>query len=129
MVELNTGRQLLIFIEKLTAIVYIIFILGSALFSDHTILLGVILGGALGLINIDLFRIMGDKVFAKPEKPNISYIGFYWVKIVALVFIIFITLRTGYFHPISFLVGFSDFVFGLTFGSIIWAWRSQKASV
>jgi len=125
--KLNTGRQWLIFVEKFTAIVYIVLILGSALFKDLTILLGVVLGGALGLANLDLFKILGDKVFANPGRPNISYLGFYWMKFVILIFIVFVTLKTGYFHPVSFIIGFSNFVVGLTFGSIIWVVLSQRA--
>lgn len=114
-------KSWLIFVENVTAIVYIVLILGSIPFANLKITLGVILGGGLGLANFDLLIRIVDKVFSDPQRPRISYFAFAWVKFGILVAILFFSLKSGWFHPVALSVGISDFVMGILIGTIIWA--------
>jgi ATP synthase I chain len=109
------------FVEKVTAIVYIVMTLGSVPLWNLSITLGVLLGGGLGLANIDLLIRIGKKVFAEPGKTNTAYAAFAWIKFVVLVAILFFALQSEHFNPVALVVGLSDMVVGIVAGTIIWA--------
>ena len=115
-----------IFIEKIIALVYIVMVLPSVIFFDRPVWLGVMLGGALGLVNFDLFIRISVKVFADPENPKWSYFAFAWIKFGLLIAIIFFTVRSGLYNPAALLLGLSDFVVGIVIGGIIVALRLSK---
>ena len=116
----------LIFVEKFTAIVYIVLTLGSIPIFDLSVTFGVLLGGALGLANFALLRRIGEKVFQHPERPRFSYFAFSWVKFGLLVGILFFALKIGWFHPVALMIGFSDFVIGIFAGTMLWTFRGRR---
>ena len=113
-------RSWLITIENVTAIVYIVLILGSIAFVDLAVTSGILLGGALGLANFDLLIRIGEKVFSDPNRMRMSYFAFSWIKFGVLVVILFFALKTEWFHPVALAVGFSDFILGIFIGTIYW---------
>lgn len=116
------------FIENSIGIVYIGLVFGSIPFADLKITLGVFLGGGLGLINFDLLYRIGEKVFQNPKAPQTSYFAFSWMKFGVLILIMFLALQSGWFHPVAFAAGISDFVLGILFGSIILILQDRKAA-
>ena len=118
-------RSWLITIENVTAIVYIVLILGSIAFADLAITSGVLLGGALGLANFDLLIRIGEKVFSDPSRVRMSYFAFSWIKFGILVGVIFFALKSGGFHPVALAAGFSDFILGIFIGTAYWAAKGR----
>jgi hypothetical protein len=116
-------KDQLIFIEKVTIVVYIVMCLGSAVSMNLPIILGVALGGALGLVNFDLFIRIGAKVFEEEKRPRWSYFAFAWVKFTAVIAMVFLALLSRAYHPVALVIGLTDFVIGIVLGVMIYAVR------
>jgi hypothetical protein len=118
-------KSWLIYIENVTAIVYIVLTLGSIPFADLAITLGILLGGAIGLANFALLIRIIEKVLVNERRPQPSYFAFSWVKFAVIVTVLFFAVKSGEFNPIALAVGISDFVLGIFIGTIIWTAKNR----
>jgi len=103
-------RGRLVSVEKRTLQILALLLLGSLGFQSWSISLGVILGGAIALLNFRwLWQIMERIFFAGRKIYGIQIL----VKFLALLLAIFLIVRFVKVHPVAFLVGLSSLVLGI----------------
>lgn len=106
----------LISIEKRSAQILVLFLLASLWFHSGAILLGLILGGAVSILNFRwLWRIVEKVLFERKRFYGLQAL----VKFIVLVFVVSFILLYVPVHPIAFLVGISTLVLGILF-EFIW---------
>jgi ABC-type multidrug transport system fused ATPase/permease subunit len=107
----------LISIEKRSAQILVLFLLASLWFHSGSIILGLILGGAVSILNFRwLWRIMEKVLFERKKFYGLQAL----MKFIVLVFVVSFILLYVQVHPIAFIVGISTLVIGILF-EFIWA--------
>ena len=107
----------LISIEKRSAQILVLFLLASLWFHSGPILLGLILGGAVSILNFRwLWRIVEKLLFEQKKFYGLEAL----MKFIVLVSVVSFVLLYLQVHPIAFLVGISTLVLGILF-EFIWA--------
>ncbi len=100
----------LIDIEKRSAQILALFLLVSLGFPSRSIILGLILGGAVALLNFRwLWRIM-EKYVSEGQRHYGVQAG---LKFLTLLVGLFLIIRFADVHPVSFLLGLSAVVLGI----------------
>jgi hypothetical protein len=106
----------LISVEKRSAQILVLFLLASLWFQSGSIFLGLILGGAVSILNFRwLWRIVKKMLFERKKFYGLLAL----VKFIVLVFVVSFILLYVHVHPIAFLVGLSTLVLGILF-EFIW---------
>ncbi len=104
-------------VEKRSAQILVLFLLVSLWFHSGPILLGLILGGAVSILNFRwLWRIVEKLLFKQKKFYALEAL----MKFIVLASVVFFVLRYLRVHPIAFLVGISTLVLGILF-EFIWA--------
>jgi ABC-type multidrug transport system fused ATPase/permease subunit len=104
-------------IEKRSAQILALFLLASLWFHSGPILLGLILGGAVSILNFRwLWRIVEKLLFEQKKFYGLEAL----MKFIVLVAVVSFILLYLQVHPIAFLVGISTLVLGILFESV-WA--------
>jgi ABC-type multidrug transport system fused ATPase/permease subunit len=104
-------------IEKRSAQILVLFLLASLWFHSGPILLGLILGGAVSILNFRwLWRIVEKLLFEQKKFYGLEAL----MKFIVLVSVVSFILLYLQVHPIAFLAGISTSVLGILFESI-WA--------
>ncbi len=74
-------------------VLYVVFVAVSVVlwrvFHNLDILTGTLLGGGLSLINFELLKAVGRKIFEDPKRLKLQYFVFVWLKLMALIAICF----------------------------------------
>jgi hypothetical protein len=97
-------------IEKRTAQILFLLVLGSLWFQSWPIALGLILGGAVALLNFRwLWRIIEKMIFEKKKIYGLQ-VG---LKFLALTAAVFLVLHLVKVHSVAFLVGASTLLPGI----------------
>ncbi len=109
-----TARQEVILqlasLEKRTAQVLLLLLLGSLGFQSWSIAMGLALGGAVAILNFHwLWRIMEKVIFEKKKIYGLQA----GVKFLALSAVVFIIFRFVQVHSVAFLVGISTLLPGI----------------
>ncbi len=122
-------RQLiakLLSIEKRSAKILVLFLLASLWFQSWPISLGVVLGGAVALLNFRwLWRIM-ERYLLQNKKHYAAQI---LVKFLALLGGLFLIIRYAKIDPSAFLVGLSTLVLGIFYETIWGPLRARRKGV
>ncbi len=105
----------LIAIEKRSVQVLAVLLLGSLWFYTWAVSLGVLLGGAVAILNFHWLWLILDKViFDKQWLYGIQV----FFKFLVLVFVIFVILRYTEVNPIAFVAGSSALLAGILYEGI-----------
>jgi hypothetical protein len=105
----------LISIEKRSVQILVFFLVASLWFQSGSILLGLILGGAVAILNFRwLWRIVEKVLFERRKMYGLQAL----MKFIVLVFAVSFILLYAQVHPIAFLVGISTLVLGILFECI-----------
>jgi hypothetical protein len=116
------ARKLLA-IEKRSAQFLVLTLLGSLWFQSWAVSLGLILGGAIALLNFRwLRRILGGYVFAQKKYSLFQLAG----KFFALLLVIFVVIRFVRVNPLALLIGISTLVLGIVFEVVRQSFRAKK---
>jgi hypothetical protein len=100
----------LAFIEKRTAQILIILLIGSLWFQSWPISLGLILGGGVAILNFHwLWRIMEKVIFEKKMFHGVQV----FFKFLALLVVIFMIFRYIGVNSVAFIVGISTLIVGI----------------
>lgn len=109
-------------IEKRSAQILVLFLLASLWFHSGSILLGLILGGAISILNFRwLWRIVEKVLFERKKFYGLEAL----MKFIALVSVVSFILLYVQVHPIAFLAGISTLVLGILF-EFLWAPLSSE---
>ena len=110
-------------IEKRTAQVLFLLLLGSLGFKSGSIALGLILGGAVAILNFHwLGRIMERVIFEKKKIHGLQ-VGLKFLALSAAVFMIFHFVQV---HSVAFLVGISTLLPGIFIEVIRGSLRTER---
>ena len=102
----------LIAVEKRSAKILVLFLLASLWFHSGSILLGLVLGGAVSILNFRwLWRIVEEVLFERNRFYGIQAL----MKFIVLVCAVSFILLYIQVHPIAFIVGISTLVLGILF--------------
>ncbi len=105
----------LIAIEKRSVQVLALLLVGSAWFHNWAVSLGVLLGGAVAILNFHwLWLILGKVIFDKQWLYGLQVV----FKFLVLVFVIFIILRYTEVNPLAFVAGSSALPAGILYEGI-----------
>jgi len=109
--------------EKRTAQVLFLLLLGSLGFKSGSIAMGLILGGAVAILNFHwLWRIM-EKVIFEKKKIHGLQVGLKFLALSAAVFMIFHFVQV---HSVAFLVGISTLLPGIFIEVIRGSLRTER---
>jgi len=104
-------------IEKRSAQILVLFLLASLWFHSESVLLGLILGGAVSILNFRwLWRIVEKVLFERKKFYGLQAL----IRFIVLGLAVSFILLYVQVHPIAFLVGISTLVLGILF-EFIWA--------
>ena len=116
----------LLSIEKRSAQILVLFLLASLWFQSWPISLGLILGGAVALLNFRwLWRIM-ERYLLENKKHYAAQI---LLKFLAVLGGLFLIIRYGKIDPPAFLVGLSTLVLGIFYEAILGSLRAHRKGV
>ncbi len=102
----------LVVIEKRSAQFLIFLLLASLWFQSGSISLGLLLGGAVAILNFRwLWRIVEKVLFEQNKFYGVQAL----VKFILLTAVVFLILRYLSVNPIAFIVGLSTLVAGILF--------------
>jgi hypothetical protein len=105
----------LVAIERRSLQILVILLLGSIGFRSWAVSLGVLLGGAVAILNFHwLWLILGKVFFDKLWLYGLQV----FFKILVLVFVVFLILRYAEVNPIAFVAGSSTLVVGILYEGI-----------
>jgi hypothetical protein len=117
-------RNTLSFVSKIGAVLYVVssLIAGAVYLSTKNldILTGALLGGGLSLINFELLKRIGQKVFEDPTRLKLHWFVFIWIKFVALIAICFFVVYYKLVNIPTFYASLSIIVFAII-GATIYA--------
>jgi len=103
-------------IEKRSAQILALFLLASLWFHSESVLLGLILGGAVSILNFRwLWRIVEKVLFERKKSYGLQAL----IRFIVLGFAVGFILLYVQVHPIAFLVGISTLLLGILF-EFIW---------
>jgi len=103
-------------IEKRSAQILVLFLLASLWFHSESVLLGLILGGAVSILNFRwLWRIVEKVLFERKKFYGLQAL----IRFIVLGLAVSFILLYVQVHPIAFLVGISTLVLGILF-EFIW---------
>ncbi len=104
-------------IEKRSAQILVLFLLVSLWFHSGSVILGLILGGAVSILNFRwLSRIVEKVLFERKKFYGLQAL----IRFIVLGFAVSFILLYVQVHPIAFLVGISTLVLGILF-EFLWA--------
>jgi len=104
-------------IEKRSAQILVLFLLASLWFHSESVLLGLILGGAVSILNFRwLWRIVEKVLFERKKFYGLQAL----IRFIVLGCAVSFILLYVQVHPIAFLLGISTLVLGIVF-EFIWA--------
>ncbi|MBI5967312.1 MAG: ATP synthase subunit I [Deltaproteobacteria bacterium] len=113
----------LISIEKRSAQILVLFLLVSLWFQSWEISFGLILGGAVAILNFHwLWRIMEKVFFDRKLLHSLQAL----IKFIALVLMIFLILRFAGVDAIAFIVGISTLLLGILYEVIRGSLRAER---
>jgi hypothetical protein len=92
-------------IEKVGFVLYTAFALGSLLFWDKDIFLGVLVGGAFALVNFKVLRLIASRVFQDPENPRPGYFVLLVPKFTSIGLFLWICVKYEFFDIVAFAAG------------------------
>ncbi len=105
----------LIAIEKRSVQLLALLLVGSLWFHSWAVSLGVLLGGAVAILNFHwLWLILSKVIFDKEWLYGLQVV----FKFLILVFVIFIILRYAEVNPIAFVAGSSTLLAGILYEGI-----------
>jgi hypothetical protein len=105
----------LIAIEKRSVQLLALLLIGSIWFRSWAVSLGVLLGGAVAILNFHwLWLILGKVIFDKQWLFGVQI----FFKFLVLVFVIFVILRYAEVNPIAFVAGSSTLLVGILYEGI-----------
>ncbi|MCZ7583852.1 MAG: ATP synthase subunit I [Deltaproteobacteria bacterium] len=94
-------------IEKLTLVLYTALALGSLVFRDPDITVGVLVGGAFVLINFRLLRLIAGAAFRDPQNPRPGYLLLLVPKFTVIGALLWLIVKSGWFNIAAFAAGTS----------------------
>ncbi|MCJ7496236.1 MAG: ATP synthase subunit I [Deltaproteobacteria bacterium] len=110
-------------IEKRTAQVLALLLVGSLWFQSWSISLGLILGGGVAILNFHwLWRIMEKVIFEKKKIHGLQVL----IKFLALLMVIFMIFRFIKVNSVAFIIGISTLLPGIFFGVIQESLRAER---
>jgi hypothetical protein len=98
-------------------------VLGSLAYRSVYITLGVLLGGAISLVNFRLLWRIAEPAFRPTTKQHGMFALRFVVKMVGLLAVIFLVIYLGMVHIIGFVVGLSAVVVGIVLEGIVHLYR------
>lgn len=115
--------QKLISIEKRSAQILVLFLLASLWFQSWAVSLGVLLGGAIVLLNFRwLWRILSGYIFGAKRYSLFQMVGKFFV----LLLVIFLVIRYLRVNPVAFAAGTSALVLGIVIEAVRQSLRPHR---
>jgi hypothetical protein len=114
--------------------VAIIILAGASYFLMHqSFTLGILLGGAIALINFDVMQSVISRAFSGGRTTKLKKIGLlltFYLRFIGIAIICFFLLRHGWAHPVGLIIGLSTVVMGIvSFGvSHLFKTRTEEAT-
>jgi len=105
-------------IEKLTLLIYTALALGSLVFRNRDIFLGVLAGGAFIFLNVRALRWIVEKALKNPEKPKAGYFLLLVPKFILIGAVIWVVVKSHWFDVIAFAVGTTSLFLAVLAGAI-----------
>jgi hypothetical protein len=114
----SAAKRALWSIQKKTAVILLIMLLGSGFFQSLKITLGVFLGGLISLGNLTVLGKIIENIYSQ-EKPNkFLIICQYVLKLSLLYGIIYFLIMNKVMDIFAFICGFSGFLLGIIIESL-----------
>ena len=110
-------------IEILSGIVYISASVACWLFGARSLALGIVVGGAVSIINFDLLKRIIEKVFEDPCHVKGYFFLLVLVKFGVLAVLIWVVVGLDFVRAETFAVGFSIILVGLVLEGV-WSHRA-----
>ncbi len=101
----SKAKITVLFIEKLSLLIYTALALGSLWYVSLSITLGVMAGGAFALLNFRLLWAIVGRAFYDPEKPRPATLFLLIPKFLGIALVVLLVAKCPWLNIVAFFVG------------------------
>jgi hypothetical protein len=100
-------------IERFILLSALLIVLAFLFFGKRERIPGAVAGGLVAYLNFVFIKIIIVRAFGRKDKIRFAIAMLYGVKFLAVVFVVYLIVRSGRFDMVGFLTGFSSLVLGV----------------